>query len=213
MAYRKLRHNVDVACYQIINSRLPRHRHSGTVSSMARRNVCGRFIFLFLLQAFALCVSAIPLANPVPLFHNITISRFASQNVTSPGFSFRPLDYPIIGTNLVLRITETGNLFTKATANEVIDRAIQRVVAVINRGLGRESLPADRFTMLTINVDLRIQSIPDKGFTYFILGMQTHRRWSLSTDLAIYSLPCASRDLFVIIPAAQLRFRGLWTKY
>lgn len=155
---------------------------------MARKFVRGRLVFLFLFQVFAVCVSAIPLANSVPIFHNITTSRVASQNVTSLSFSFRPLDYPIIGTNLVLRITETGDLFTKAATNQIIDRAIQKVVTEINKGSGHNSIPHNRFALMTDNVELRIQSIPYKGFTYFVLGKQTHRRRLLVTDLRISSL-------------------------
>ena len=142
---------------------------------MARRNVGGSHGPLFLLQVFAICVLAIPFTNPFPFFHNITVSRFASQNMTSLGSSFNPLDYPIIGTHLVLRITETGNLFTEAATNKIIDRAINEVVTVINRGSGRDSLVHNRFGVITEDVELRIQSIPDKGFTYFILGKQTQR--------------------------------------
>ena len=212
MAYRKLRHNVNVACDQYMNFRLPRHRHSRPVSLMAQRNVRGRLVLLFLLQVFAVCISAIPLTNPVPSFHNITISRFASQNVTSPGSSSNPLDYPIIGTPLVLRITETGDQFTEEAANRIIDRAISGVVTIINRGSGRDPIVHNKFVALTEDIDLRIQSIPDKGLTYFMLGKQAHRRRLLSIDLPITSLTCALRESVVIMPAAQLRFRGPWTR-
>ena len=180
---------------------------------MARRNVGGRLVPLSLLQVFAICVLAIPFTNPVPFFHNITVSRFASQNVTVPNSSFNPLDYPIIGTRLVLRITETGDLFTEAATNRIIDRAINEVVTIINRGSGRDSLVHNRFGALTEDVELRIQSIPDKGFTYFMLGKKLHRRRPLLSDLPITSLTCALRALVVIIPAAPLRFRGPWIGY
>ena len=170
---------------------------------MARRNVGGRLVLLFLLH---ICVSAIPLTNPVTFFHNITISRFASQNVTSPGFSSNSLDYPIIGTHLVLRITETGELFTEATANRIIDRAISEVVMIINRGSGRDSLVHNRFGALNQEVELRIQSIPDKGFTYFMLGKPIPRRRLLLTDLPITSLTCALRDLIVIYSCSSASF-------
>ena len=142
---------------------------------MARRNVGGSHGSLFLLQVFAICVLAVPFTNPVPFFHNITVSRFASQNMTSPGSSFNPVDYPIIGTRLVLRITETGDQFTEAAVNRIIDSAINEVVTIINRGSGRDSLVHNRFGAMTEDVELRIQSIPDKGFTYFMLGKRTHR--------------------------------------
>ena len=179
---------------------------------MARRNVRGRLVLLSLLQVFAVGVSATPPTNLVPFFHNITISRFASQNVTSPGFSSYPLDYPIIGTHLVLRITETGDQFTEAAANRIIDRAISGVVSIINRGSGRDPIVHNKFVALTKDIDLRIQSIPDKGLTYFMLGKQAHLRRLLSIDLQSTSPTCAVRESVVIIPAAQLRFRGPKTK-
>ena len=213
MAYRKLRQNVNIACHQNINSLLPRHRHNRPVSLMERKNVRRRIVLLLLLPVFAICISAIPLTNPVSFFHNISTSRFASQNATSPGFSFDPLDYPIIGTPLILRITETGKLFTEAAVHRIIDRSISEVVAVINRGSGRDSLVHNRFGALTEDIELRIQSIPDRGFTYFFLGKQTHCRRCISINLINTCLTCALRESFVIIPAAPLRFRGLWTKY
>ena len=169
---------------------------------MARRNVRGRVVLLLLLPVFAICISAIPLTNPVSFFHNISTSRFASPNATSPGFSFDPLDYPIVGTPLVLRITETGKPFTEVAVNRIIDRAIREVVAFINRGSGRKSLEHNKFGALTEDIELRIQSIPDRGFTYFFLGKQTHCRWRISIDLINTSLTCALRESFVIIPAA-----------
>ena len=180
---------------------------------MERRNVGGRLVLLLLLlQVFAICVLAMPLTNPVSFFHNITISRFASQNVTSPGFSFNPLDYPIVGTHLILRITETGELFTEAAVNRIIDQAINGVVTIINRGSGRDPIVHNKFGAMTEDIELRIQSIPDKDFTYFMLGKQAHRRRLLLNGLPITSLTCALRESFVIVPAAQLRFCGAWTK-
>ena len=180
---------------------------------MARSNVRKRLIFLFIHHVFTACVSAVPLTNPVPFLHNVTLSGFASQNVTSPASSSSPLDYRIIGTQLVLRITETGDVFTEAATNRIIDLAIHEVVIIINRGSGRKTLLHDRYGLLTRDIELRIQSIPDKGFTYFMLGKQSRHRWLVSNDLPITSLTRALRDLVVIISAAQLRFRKPWTKY
>ena len=175
---------------------------------MARSNVRGCFVLLILLHAFTVCVSAIPPTSLVPFLNNVTISRFASQNVTSPSSSSNSLDYPIIGTRLVLRITETGEVFTEAATNRIIDRAISEVVIIINRGSGRDSIKNNRFGDMTEDIELRIQSIPDKGFTYFVLGKRTHCRRLLLTDLSIISCTCALRALVVITPAARLRFRG-----
>ena len=180
---------------------------------MARRNMRGRIVLPFLLQVFAICVLAIPLTNPVPFVHNITISQSASQNVTLPGFSFHPLDYPIIGTPLVLRITETGDRFTKAAANKILDRAINGVVAVINKGSGRNPIEHDRFGVLTEDVELRIQSIPDKRFTYFMLGKQVHCGRFIIIHLPNVPLTCSLRNLLVVIAAVRLRFRGPSSKY
>ena len=180
---------------------------------MARSNVRKRLIFLFIHHFFTACVSAIPLTNPVPFLHNVTLSGFASQNVTSPASRSSPLDYPIVGTQLVLRITETGDEFTEAATEKIMDLAIHEVVIIINRGSGRKSLLHDRFRALTRDIELRIQSIPNKHFTYFMLGKQSHRRWLVLNDLPITSLTRALRDVVVIFSAAQLRFRKPCTKY
>ena len=177
---------------------------------MARSNVRGCLVLLVLLTV---CVSAIPLTNPVPFLNNATISRFASQNVTSPSPSSNPLDYRIIGTNLILRITETGDLFTEAATNRIIDHAISEVVTIINKGSGRDFLRLNRFGDMTGDIELRIQSIPDKGFTYFVLGKRTPCRRLLLIGLSIISRTRALREWFVIVTAARLRFRGPWTKY
>ena len=150
-------------------------------SIIVRRHLV--LLFLLLLQVLTNCTLAIPLTTLFPFFNNITISRaptpnkgFISENVTSLGTPSNPLDYLIVGTPLILRITETGDLFTQIAVNDIMDGAIRRVVKIINKGSGSKFLEHSKFGAITESIELRIQSLPDKGFTYFVLGKQPHHQ-------------------------------------
>lgn len=150
---------------------------------ITRRPFCHLFLIL---QALAIAALSIPLTNPISLLLNNTLLPTASpplteptsQNATSPAVLPQNMfDYHVAGTRLVLRITETGLPFTEMAVNTIIDAAIRKVVAKINAGFGRASIEGAKFNLLSKDIDMRITALPDKNFTYFLLGTQSRRRW------------------------------------
>ena len=85
------------------------------------------------------------------------------------------IDFHILGTKLVLRITETGTKLEPKYVEQMIDFCLQRVVAEINKGRGKAPIDSARFFQLTARIDLRISALPDMLFTYFNLGKQDSR--------------------------------------
>lgn len=137
-------------------------------------------LFLFL-QTLAIVTLAIPLTNPVSLLNDTMILTASTpleesvpQNATTPSLPKNMIDYPIIGTQLVLRITETRNPFFKITVETIIDGAIRRVVKKINTGFGRKPIENGKFEMLGANIDMRIAALANEEMTYIMLGKRFH---------------------------------------
>lgn len=83
------------------------------------------------------------------------------------------IDWPIVGTGLVLRITQTGAELQPKDVEQIIDFSVQKVVAKINSGRGRATIDNRRFFHLTARIDMRIFALQDAVFTYFVLGKQS----------------------------------------
>ena len=136
-------------------------------------------ILLVLLQTLAIITLAHPFTNPVSLLNttiihtaSISLEVPVSQNGTISGYPVT-FDYRIVGTPVVLRITEVGLLFSQAGVEEIIDGSIQRVVRQINRGAGKRPIEHDRFEALSREIVLRITGLENAGLTYFLLGKQS----------------------------------------
>lgn len=152
---------------------------------MAHRKVCRPFILLFLLlRADAIVTLAISPTNPVSLLNDTIIAPAStplagliSQNATSPSLSQNMIDYRIVGTPLVLRITETGQTFSKSSVNRVIDAAIRRIVGKINSGAGSKPIDGGKFWQSSSDIEVSLNAISDVQLTYFLLGKQFPRWW------------------------------------
>ena len=137
-------------------------------------------ILLVVLQTLAIITLAHPLTNPVSLL-NTTIIHTAStsleisvsQNGTTSGHPLNTFDYRIVGTPLILRITEVGFPFSQTGIENIIDASIQRVVRQIINGAGKEPIEQDKFEALSREIELRIDALVHGGFNYFMLGKQT----------------------------------------
>lgn len=153
-------------------------RHTRLSQSMSRKNICRPLILIFLLlQPITIIASAIPPINPVSLLNSAVLPTAStplkepiSHNATSPKTTPNIMDYHIVGTPLVLRITETGLTFTERAVNEIIDFSIRLVVRKINTGFGGEKIDHGRFSQLSTAIDMRIVALEDANFTYFVLG-------------------------------------------
>ena len=147
---------------------------------MSLYNIRRPAILLALLQTLAIITLAHPFTNPVSLL-NTTIRHTAStslelpisQNGTTSGYPQNTFDYRIVGTPVILRITEVGLPFSPAGVGEIIDSSIQRVVRHINRGAGKRPIENDRFDTLSREIVLRITGLENAGLTYFLLGKQS----------------------------------------
>ena len=147
---------------------------------MSPNNIRRLAILLVLLQTLAIITLAHPFTNSVSLL-NTTIIHTAStplelpvsQNGTTSGYPQNTFDYRIVGTPVVLRITEVGLSFSLAGVEEIIDSSIQRVVRQINRGAGKRPIEHDKFDTLSREIVLRITGLEDAGLTYFLLGKQS----------------------------------------
>lgn len=145
---------------------------------MSPRNAHRRLLLGFLLlQAFTLFTLAKPLTNPISLLNSATTSTAlvsnrvsTSHNVTSLSSSSNIIDYTIVGTLLVLRITETGSVLSWVDVNKVIDKAIHSVVIIINAGHGKEVISGGNFRALTEVLQVIIKTLRNAKFTYFVLG-------------------------------------------
>lgn len=82
------------------------------------------------------------------------------------------IDWPIVGTDLLLRITETGAELKREEVQRIIDSSLHIVVAKINSGRGSVAIEHGQFSQLTLHIDLRIYALEDQTFTYFVLGKQ-----------------------------------------
>ena len=142
--------HVNNVSYQSWHNRhmLSLRHHTRLSKSMSRRNVGRPLILLFLLsQALAIIASAIPPKTPVSLLNSTAIpaastplKSLTSHNVTSHEMTSVMMEYHIVGTPLVLRITETGISFTERAVNEIIDSSIRLVVQKIITGSGNEQI-------------------------------------------------------------------------
>ena len=147
---------------------------------MSPNNIRRPAILLVLLQTLAIITLAHPLTKPVSLL-NTTIIHTAStslelpvsQNDTTSGHSLNTFDYRIVGTPLILRITEIGFPFTQTGIENIIDASIQRVVRQIINGAGKQPIEKDKFEALSREIVLRIDALAHGGFTYFLLGKQS----------------------------------------
>ena len=145
---------------------------------MPRKDVRWPFLPLFLLlQALTIVTVAISLPDSVSLLnstiHSISPAPFnntALNDSTLPRTSLNTIDYYIIGTALLLRITETGRPFSEAAVNEIMDAAIHEVVRKINAGAGKDKILHDSFAEITPAIELRIKALEDARLTYFLLG-------------------------------------------
>ena len=139
------------------------------------RNSCLFFPLLF--QAFAIFIPAQPYTDPVSLLNATKVPTaqkpyggLISKNVTLPGRLSNRVDYWIVNTPLVLRITETGREFTVSVVDRAIDSAIRKVVAKINTGFGPERIDPETFYYLSGEIDICIKALQDAEFTYYFLG-------------------------------------------
>ena len=146
---------------------------------MLPNNVRRPAILLVLLQTLAIITLAHPLTNPVSLLNSTIIHTAStslelpvSQNGTTSGHPQNIFDYRIVGTPLVLRITEIGLPFSTAGIEDIINASIQRVVRRINSGAGKRPIEHDRFSALSPEIDLRISALENEELNYFFLGKQ-----------------------------------------
>ena len=146
---------------------------------MSPINIRRPAILLVLLRTLAIITFARPLTDPASLL-NTTIIHTAStslelpisQNGTTSGHHLNTFDYRIVGTPLILRITEIGFPFSQTSIEYIIDTAIRRVVKQINSGAGKEPLELNKFEVFTPEIVLRIDALAYGGLDYFLLGKQ-----------------------------------------
>ncbi|KAF6225062.1 hypothetical protein HO133_010257 [Letharia lupina] len=157
---------------------------------MAHRKVCRPFVLLFLLlRADAIVTLAISPTNPVSLLNDTIIAPAStplagliSQNATSPSLSQNMIDYRIVGTPLVLRITETGQTLSQSSVNRVIDAAIRRIVGKINSGAGSKPIDGGKFWQSSSDIEVRLNAISDGQLTYFLLGDAIAGAWQYMNE-------------------------------
>lgn len=150
---------------------------------MSQKNARRPLILLFLLSQIlsTIAFTTPPTDNVSPL--NITKTPTASsstplenlisqdENATSPNSPEKNIfDYRIVGTPLVLRITELGSLVTRNAVNRIIDAGIRRVVAKINTGFGPKPIEEGKFWVLSTDIDMRITALEGAKLNYFLLG-------------------------------------------
>ncbi|KAM0795862.1 hypothetical protein BDR22DRAFT_893704 [Usnea florida] len=141
---------------------------------MSPNNACRLATFLVLLQTLTIITSAHPL---ISLLNTTTIHTPSTslelpvpQNGTTSNHPQNTFDYRIVGTPLILRITELGFPFSAAAIETIIDASIQRVVRQINNGAGKQPIERDRFEELSREIELRIDALAHGGLNYFLLG-------------------------------------------
>ena len=147
---------------------------------MSPINIRRPAILLVLLRTLTIITLAHPLTNPVSLL-NTTIIRTVStslelpvsQNGTTSGHHLNTFDYRIVGTPLILRITEIGVPFSQTSIEYMIDTSIRRVVKQINSGAGKQPLEQNKFAEFSREIILRIDALAHGGLNYFLLGKQS----------------------------------------
>ena len=147
---------------------------------MSPNNARRLTVFLVLLQTLTIITSAHPLINPVSLLNTTTIHTPSTslelavpQNGTTSDHPQNTFDYRIVGTPLILRITELGFPFSATAIETIIDASIQRVVRQINNGAGKQPIERDKFEELSREIALRIDALAHGGLNYFLLGKQS----------------------------------------
>ena len=147
---------------------------------MSPNNIRTPAILLVLLRTLAIITLAHPLTNPVSLLNTSIIHTAStslelpvSQNGTTSGHHLNTFDYRIVGTPLILRITEIGFPFSQTGIEDIMDASIQRVVKQINSGAGKQPLERDKFEAVSREITLRIDALAYGGLNYFLLGKQS----------------------------------------
>ena len=147
---------------------------------MSPNNARRLAVFLVLLQTLNIIISAHPLISPASLLNSTTIHTpstslelLVPQNETTANHPQNTFDYRIIGTPLILRITELGFPLSTAAIESIIDASIQRVVRQINNGAGKRPIERDKFEELSREIVLRIDALAHGGLNYFLLGKQS----------------------------------------